>query len=59
MGAYPFLRGSKQHVFGQPIGRWCRTSIPIRLLLAPKGPRAVATGGAAARRSPPTRNPWK
>src|SRR6266702_5473799 len=27
-------------------------------LLAPKGPRIVATGGAAARRSPPTRNPW-
>jgi REP element-mobilizing transposase RayT len=27
-------------------------------LLAPKGPWAVATGGAAARRSPPTRNPW-
>jgi len=25
---------------------------------APKGPRDVATGGAARRRSRPTRNPW-
>src|SRR5207245_8323854 len=32
---------------------------PRGAVLAPKGPRAVATGGAAARRSPPTRNPWK
>src|SRR5437870_5256637 len=31
----------------------------ILSLLAPKGPRDVATGGAPARRSPPTRNPWK
>ncbi len=30
----------------------------IGLLPAPEGPRGVATGGAARRRSRPTRNPW-
>lgn len=28
-------------------------------LMAPEGPRVVATGGAAAPHSPPTPNPWK
>src|SRR5207249_8100683 len=40
-------------------GSDARLSSAARRLFAPTGRRDVATGGAAARRSPPTRNPWK
>jgi hypothetical protein len=36
----------------------CSSSTCLLRPLAPKGRRAVATGGAAARRSPPTRSTW-